>query len=47
MIKKFYNEEGDTVEVGADFLEIDTDAKAAAAAPVKAAPEPVKAEPVK
>ena len=28
VITKFYAEEGDTVEVGADFLEIDTDAKA-------------------
>jgi 2-oxoglutarate dehydrogenase E2 component (dihydrolipoamide succinyltransferase) len=27
VISKFFNEEGDTVEVGADFLEIDTDAK--------------------
>ena len=42
VIKKFYAEEGDTVEVGADFLEIDTDAKApeGGAAPAQAAPEP-------
>ena len=42
VIKKFFAEEGDTVEVGADFLEIDTDAKApeGGAAPAQAAPEP-------
>lgn len=40
VITKFFNEEGDNVEVGADFLEIDTDAKGepAAAAPKKEAP---------
>ena len=27
MITKYYAEEGDTVEVGAQFLEVDTDAK--------------------
>lgn len=30
VITKYYAEEGDTVEVGGDFLEIDTDAKAPA-----------------
>jgi len=50
VISKFFNEEGDTVEVGADFLEIDTDAKVGTAAPpqaeaTKAAePAPVKQE---
>ena len=28
MITKFFAEEGDTIEVGGQFLEIDTDAKA-------------------
>lgn len=52
VITKYYAEEGDTVEVGHDFLEIDEsasagDAKPAAAAPQKAEPEaaPKKEEP--
>lgn len=55
VITKYFSDEGDTVEVGADFLEIDTDAKggaapappkaAAAPEPAKAAPEPVKEAP--
>ena len=39
VITKFFAEEGDTVEVGAEFLEIDTSAKAGSA-PAKATPEP-------
>ena len=52
VITKYFAEEGDTVEVGHDFLEIDDtasagDAKPAAAAPQKAEPEaaPKKEEP--
>jgi len=41
VISKFFAEEGDTIEVGADFLEIDTDAKGSAAPP-KAAAAPAK-----
>jgi pyruvate/2-oxoglutarate dehydrogenase complex dihydrolipoamide acyltransferase (E2) component len=33
VIKKYFAGEGDTVEVGADFYELDTDAKAGTAAP--------------
>lgn len=45
VIDKFFAEEGDVVEVGANFLEINTEAKAPAkAAPAKAAPEAPKAE---
>lgn len=48
VITKYFSEEGDVVEVGAQFLEIDTNAKggaAPAATPKKeAAPEPVKKE---
>jgi len=45
VIDKFFHEEGDVVEVGANLLEINTEAKAPAkAAPVKAAPEAPKAE---
>mmetsp|Transcript_18781 Transcript_18781/g.25436 ORF Transcript_18781/g.25436 Transcript_18781/m.25436 type:complete len:214 (+) Transcript_18781:217-858(+) len=42
VITKYYAEEGDTVEVGGDFLEIDTDAKApeGGAKPAAASPEP-------
>jgi len=50
VITKYFAEEGDTVEVGADFAEVDTDAKAGAAptpaaeapkaAPVESAPTP-------
>ncbi len=45
MITKYYAEEGDTVEVGAQFLEVDTDAKApeGGATPAPAAPEPTPA----
>lgn len=35
VITKFYAEEGDNVEVGAEFVEIDTEAKAGAAPPKK------------
>jgi len=41
VIKKYFAAEGDTVTVGAQFLEIDTDAKAGAA-PAK---EPAKEAP--
>jgi len=49
VITKYFAEEGDTVEVGVDFLEIDEsasagDAKPAAAAPKQAEPEPAKKE---
>jgi 2-oxoglutarate dehydrogenase E2 component (dihydrolipoamide succinyltransferase) len=50
VITKYFAEEGDVVEVGADFAEVDTDAKAGAAptpvaeapkaAPVESAPTP-------
>jgi len=45
VITKYYAEEGDTVEVGAQFLEVDTDAKApeGGATPAPAAPEPTPA----
>lgn len=43
VILKYFNEEGDTVEVGADFAEIDTEAKAGSGAP--AATPPPKKEP--
>lgn len=33
VITKYFSEEGDTVEVGADFCDIDTEAKAGSAAP--------------
>jgi 2-oxoglutarate dehydrogenase E2 component (dihydrolipoamide succinyltransferase) len=38
VIKKYFAAEGDTVTVGAQFLEIDTDAKAGAA-PAKETPK--------
>lgn len=39
VITKYFAEEGDTIEVGGQFLEIDTDAKApAGGAPKQAAP---------
>lgn len=41
VIKSYFAAEGDTVEVGADFYELDTDAKAGSAAPQ--APAPLKA----
>ena len=41
VITKYFSEEGDTVEVGADFLEIDTEGKAGA---VPAATTPIVAE---
>jgi len=46
VITKYYAEEGDNIEVGANFLEIDTDAKgsAAPAAPKKEEPVPAKTE---
>jgi len=45
VITKYFAEEGDVVEVGVDFAEIDTDAKAGSAAPVAAKePEAPKAE---
>ena len=43
VITKYFAEEGDVVEVGAEFFEIDTDAKApagGAAAATPATPEP-------
>ena len=40
VITKFFAEEGDTVEVGAEFLEIDTSAKAGSAPPQAATPAP-------
>jgi len=47
VITKYYAEEGDNIEVGANFLEIDTDAKgsAAPAAPKKEEPVPAKVSP--
>ena len=36
VITKYFAEEGDTIEVGKDFLEIDTDAKAPAGGAPKA-----------
>lgn len=51
VIKSYFAAEGDTVEVGADFYELDTDAAAGSAAPAapaapQAAPEAPKAAPV-
>jgi pyruvate/2-oxoglutarate dehydrogenase complex dihydrolipoamide acyltransferase (E2) component len=46
VISKFFHEEGDTVEVGSDFLEIDTDAKAGTAAPAEA-PKAAESAPAK
>jgi len=40
VITKFFAEEGDTVEVGAEFLEIDTSAKGGSAPPQAATPAP-------
>ncbi len=37
VIKKYFANEGDTVQVDANFFELDTDAKGGAAAPQKAA----------
>ncbi len=49
VIKKYFANEGDTVQVDADFFEVDTDAaKGAAKAPAAAAPQqgsPVKEAP--
>ena len=50
VIQKYLHNEGDTVDVGADFYILDTDAKAGsasakAAAPPKAAPESAQAAP--
>lgn len=43
VIKQYYANEGDTVQVDANFFEIDTDAKkGAAAAPAKPTPEAPK-----
>ena len=47
VITKYFAEEGDTVEVGAQFLEIDTDAKApAGGAPPKKEAAPATPAPV-
>ena len=43
VITKFFAEEGDTVEVGADLLEFDTDSKAGSA-PKASTPAPEKKE---
>ena len=40
VITKYFAEVGDTVEVGAEFLEIDTTAKAGSAPAKEATPEP-------
>lgn len=45
VITKYFAEEGDTVEVGADFLEIDTDAKAPAGGAPTPAAEPKQEAP--
>lgn len=50
VIKKYLAAEGDTVEVGADFFEIDTDGKSGGSASKKEEPkkeEPKKDEPKK
>lgn len=49
VITEYFHGEGDTVDVGADFYILDTDAKGGAAAPPKAAPkaEPAAAAPPK
>jgi len=39
VIKKYFANEGDTIAVDANFLEIDTEAKAGAAAPKEAKPK--------
>ena len=44
VITKYFAEEGDEVDVGAQFLEIDTDAKAPAAGAAPATPAPPKPE---
>jgi 2-oxoglutarate dehydrogenase E2 component (dihydrolipoamide succinyltransferase) len=38
VIKQYFAEEGDTVDVGADFFELDTDATQGSAAPSTPAP---------
>lgn len=43
VIKQYFSAEGDTVDVGADFFEIDTDATAPAASAAPTTPEPVAA----
>ena len=45
VITKFFAEEGDVVEVGANFLEIDTAAEAPAGGAPAAAPEPKQEAP--
>lgn len=40
VIKQYFSAEGDTVDVGADFFEIDTDAVAPAASAAPTTPEP-------
>ena len=45
IITKVFAEEGDTLEVGADFLEIDTEGKPSAAPAKEAAPEKVAETP--
>jgi len=48
VIKSYFAAEGDTIEVGADFYELDTDATSGATAPATpAAPQPAAAEPAK
>ena len=47
VITKYFAEEGDNIEVGANFLEIDTDAKAGAApAAPKKEPAPAQVSPL-
>jgi 2-oxoglutarate dehydrogenase E2 component (dihydrolipoamide succinyltransferase) len=41
VIKKYFTQEGDTVQVSADFFEIDTDAKEGAAPAKTEAPKKV------
>lgn len=43
VIKQYFSAEGDTVDVGADFFEIDTDAVAPAASAAPTTPEPAAA----
>jgi 2-oxoglutarate dehydrogenase E2 component (dihydrolipoamide succinyltransferase) len=45
VIKKYFASEGDTVQVDANFFEIDTEGKGGAAAPSKPAEAPKKEAP--
>ena len=45
VIKKYFASEGDTVQVDANFFEIDTDGKGGAAAPSNPAESPKKEAP--